>query len=533
MLQGWIDAIPSGLLMSYTYLYQCVRGIGSEDAPIIERDVLRTVGAVKAGAKVFHDTSEMGKAGLARAMHRVLTAISVTDGMGYCQGMNYVVDFLLKVVSEDDAFCLFVYALRCQHLCTLYETKLPVLSDLMETFELQLSFHRPALAANLKEKGFLAPFYSIEWFTTLFTLSCPPSLTFLIWDMFFFGFKDTLLRCALALMIVLEEELILMNTESLLKEFRKVCMTVDPAAVIVEAFKVQLAPMKYHTGDRSASYLERTALSSTCHSPFTGTSGGSVRRSSKFLSAYDDGTRGERLLLALRCKYLPEAQTAIQERDAEAERWGQFNRSNPKLSEDIEVAEADESNREAALHEMSVELNEIPCLLKKYGLIDDNIFRNDRLHDAEDSQLNEIEDDDKYLQSDDFVRSNSPASAIFIEDVESDVESQNRQDRAKSFVESAQKRKSFTELSNEYLSDSKVYEKIAELRDIITKCSRLSHWLDLNRGWFECLLLLRSDLQRYNIADHLLRFSISCGGHIRVIGFFLVSTDARIDNTNS
>ena len=45
---------------------------------------------------IFMD-AEIGKAGLARAMHRVLTAISVTDGMGYCQGMNYVADFLLKV----------------------------------------------------------------------------------------------------------------------------------------------------------------------------------------------------------------------------------------------------------------------------------------------------------------------------------------------------------------------------------------------------------------------------------------------------
>lgn len=122
-------------------------------------------------------------------MHRVLTAISVTDGMGYCQGMNYVVDFLLKVVPEDDAFCLFLYALRCQHICTIYETKLPILSEFMDIFEIQLSFHRPELAASLKEKGFLAPFYSLEWFTTLFTLSCPPALTLFIWDMFFFGVK--------------------------------------------------------------------------------------------------------------------------------------------------------------------------------------------------------------------------------------------------------------------------------------------------------------------------------------------------------
>ena len=34
---GWIDKIPPGLVMSYSYLYQCVRGVGSSDAQIIER----------------------------------------------------------------------------------------------------------------------------------------------------------------------------------------------------------------------------------------------------------------------------------------------------------------------------------------------------------------------------------------------------------------------------------------------------------------------------------------------------------------
>ena len=139
--------------------------------------MLRTVGAVKEGIRLFRDTEEKGKAKLARSMHRVLTAISVTDGMGYCQGMNYAVDFLLKIIPEEEAFCLFLYSLRNYHICSLYETKLPVLSDLMEVFEAQLELRRPQLVAFLREKCFLPPFYSIEWFTTMFTLACPPVLT--------------------------------------------------------------------------------------------------------------------------------------------------------------------------------------------------------------------------------------------------------------------------------------------------------------------------------------------------------------------
>ena len=248
--RGWMSMIPIGLVSSYRYLYDCVKGLGCEDADIIERDVLRTVGAVKDGPGVFGDTSDIGKAGKARAMHRVLTAISITDSMGYCQGMNYVVDFLLKMVNEEDAFCLFLYALRNKHLCCLYETKLPVLSDYMEIYERQLSHRLPDLAQHLKEHGFIAPFYSIEWFTTLFVLSCPFELTVAIWDLFFMGFKDVQVRCAVALMETIEPSLMLMGTEELLKNFRTVALyKVNATDVILRALKLDLAPVKVGSPD--------------------------------------------------------------------------------------------------------------------------------------------------------------------------------------------------------------------------------------------------------------------------------------------
>src|SRR5690554_4758650 len=65
----WMDALPPGCVSSYQELYQSVRGLSSEDAQMIERDVLRTAGAVRDGASLFMDTTDSGKAGCARAMH--------------------------------------------------------------------------------------------------------------------------------------------------------------------------------------------------------------------------------------------------------------------------------------------------------------------------------------------------------------------------------------------------------------------------------------------------------------------------------
>ena len=168
----------------------------------------------------------MKKTLYARSMKRLLISISLADNMGYCQGMNYAADFLLRRIPEKDAFCVFLYALRNKHICCLYETKLPFLSDFMEIFSRQLEFNLPELSCHLNEMGFLAPFYSIEWFTTLFSLACPSELTSAVWDMFLFNGKDVFLKCAVAIMGMLERQLMLLNGEELLKNFRYFLLSV-------------------------------------------------------------------------------------------------------------------------------------------------------------------------------------------------------------------------------------------------------------------------------------------------------------------
>jgi hypothetical protein len=220
----WNDCIPLGLRSSYHYIFEVTQGLSTHESHVVERDVLRTIGGVKLGDSVFDVDDDCDnhdeKSSYARSMKRLLISISLTDNMGYCQGMNYAADFLLRRIPEKDAFCLFLYTLRNKHLCCLYETKLPFLSDFMEIFSKQLEFNLPDLTRHLNEMCFFSPFYSIEWFTTAFSLACPPELTFAVWDMFLFNGKDVFLKCAVAIMCILEKQLMLLNGEELLKNFR-------------------------------------------------------------------------------------------------------------------------------------------------------------------------------------------------------------------------------------------------------------------------------------------------------------------------
>ena len=84
--KSWLQTIPGGLVASYSYIYEASQGLSTHEASIIERDVLRTIGAVKDGYSLFRRIEESGKCGFARSMRRLLTSVSLTDGMGYCQG---------------------------------------------------------------------------------------------------------------------------------------------------------------------------------------------------------------------------------------------------------------------------------------------------------------------------------------------------------------------------------------------------------------------------------------------------------------
>lgn len=62
--------------------------------------------------------------------------------------------------------------------------------------------------------------------------------------MFLAGIQDSQLRCAIAMMEVLEPLLLKMSTEELLKEFRYLCLTVTREDVILRALKIQLGPVR-------------------------------------------------------------------------------------------------------------------------------------------------------------------------------------------------------------------------------------------------------------------------------------------------
>ncbi|CAM9310504.1 unnamed protein product [Discosporangium mesarthrocarpum] len=225
----WMERLPPPLLRSYGVLYSVLRGSPSKEEDEISRDVLRTV-RVETGH--FFDFSGKMKEDLASTSHRILNAIARVDGMGYCQGENYVVDIMLKAgLPEQETFCLFLYALRQQHLHGIFRKEVPVLTEYLEKFEEHLQRDLPKLYSHFKEQNYSAPLYALEWITTLFALAARPLVALVILDLFLSSARNPILRLCLAMLSLMESELLPLDQEGLLREFRRIAVGVDEEEV--------------------------------------------------------------------------------------------------------------------------------------------------------------------------------------------------------------------------------------------------------------------------------------------------------------
>lgn len=181
-------------------------------------------------------TSDDSRSVFAGSINRVLNALAHVDDMGYCQGQNYVVDVMMKAgLPERETFCLFLYLLRQGHFHGMYRKEVAMLAGYMDKLEEQLKVRLPDLSAHFEAEHYPPPLYALEWITTFFGLAAQPLVALVALDLFLAGARNPVLRLCVALLGEMEADLMGLDQEGLLKEFRSKAVAVDAEAVIVRA----------------------------------------------------------------------------------------------------------------------------------------------------------------------------------------------------------------------------------------------------------------------------------------------------------
>ncbi|KAH6621109.1 rab-GTPase-TBC domain-containing protein [Chaetomium sp. MPI-SDFR-AT-0129] len=122
--------------------------------------------------------------GLQEGLFGVCKAYALFDeGVGYAQGMNFLVMPLLFNMPEEEAFCLLVRLMNQYHLRDLFIQDMPGLHLHLYQFERLLEEFEPALYCHLRRRGISPHLYATQWFLTLFAYRFPLQLVLRIYDL--------------------------------------------------------------------------------------------------------------------------------------------------------------------------------------------------------------------------------------------------------------------------------------------------------------------------------------------------------------
>ncbi|KAM5355578.1 hypothetical protein ACJ41O_002224 [Fusarium nematophilum] len=169
-----------------------------EDAAMLqklEKTIRRDLGARTSYSKYA------AAAGLQEGLFGVCKAYALFDeGVGYAQGMNFLIMPLLFNMPEQEAFCLLVRLMNHYKLRDLFVQDMPGLHMHLYQFERLLEDFEPALYCHLHRKGISPHLYATQWFLTLFAYRFPLQLVLRIYDLILSEGLSAILRFGIVLM---------------------------------------------------------------------------------------------------------------------------------------------------------------------------------------------------------------------------------------------------------------------------------------------------------------------------------------------
>ena len=160
--------------------------------------------------RTFPEDEEFKKEKI-ESLKNVLTAYSRRHcSLGYCQGFNYIVGKLLKVVkNEEDVFWIFTQIIENLLPINYYYDSIGIIIDNNILFE-KMEILNQTLMKHFKKHKFELLIKNIlyKWLICLFSQNIKDDLLFLIWDIFFIEGTPTLFRTIKIIFDKNEEQLL-------------------------------------------------------------------------------------------------------------------------------------------------------------------------------------------------------------------------------------------------------------------------------------------------------------------------------------
>ena len=170
--------------------------------PQIEKDLNRT----------FMKESEQTKNHLQK-LRSLLNVINRKNN-GYCQGMNFIVGFLLKLTKFDEIKTYYIIKNILPDIKGLFEDGFPLLNKNINTFDKYFKQLYPTLYNHFRKNDVYDEIWVGKWIQTLFTLSLPFEEVCSIWDILIIKGFHYIIYISLSIISFVEEDLLKLDDSS-------------------------------------------------------------------------------------------------------------------------------------------------------------------------------------------------------------------------------------------------------------------------------------------------------------------------------
>ena len=141
-------------------------------------------------------------------LKNVLNCINSYSQSGYCQGMNYIVAFLLKISNYNEVMTFYFFRNILDDIKGYFEEGFPLLNKNVEIFESYFSQLYPKIYKHFKKHEIINEFYITKWLQTLLTLFLPFEELSIIWDVLLIRGFDFIIFICLAFFDFIEDNLL-------------------------------------------------------------------------------------------------------------------------------------------------------------------------------------------------------------------------------------------------------------------------------------------------------------------------------------
>jgi Rab-GTPase-TBC domain len=196
-----------------------------ENADIIKVDVQRSYLNIQ-------NITHINSINFIESMRIVLLVYSFYDQtVGYCQGMNYIVGFLLNVFpQEGEAFYALRQLMELSKMRCLFKKETPLLQQLFYIIKKLIAKHMPELYRHMDSEGVEVSFFAASWIVTLFSnaLQYPkvdtiPPLLLFIWEQFISHGWKSIAKIIITLLKYYESNLISLKFDKIIMNLNEKC----------------------------------------------------------------------------------------------------------------------------------------------------------------------------------------------------------------------------------------------------------------------------------------------------------------------